>query len=168
MLPAQRAAATFERILPEYSVAVYQGILIQLWRLATTMEGVRLVRKTLARYGDQIQVTMVILENGATRPEKSVRTELDVLGRELAPRFAAVIYEEHGFRAAAVRAVMTSIGLFTRSTLPSRIFATAGEAVEWMRHAYPTVAGLDTIESYLAGLRAASIRSGPWIKQPPP
>src|SRR5688572_18086563 len=148
MRPAHRLTApAFQRIFPEYAVVVYQGILIQLWRLETTTEGVRLVRKTLGEFRQQIELTMVILEDGATRPDRHAREELEALGRELAPRFAAVVYEGHGFKAAAVRAVMTSIGLFTRSALPSRIFSTTASAVEWMRKTYPTVPGVDTVET---------------------
>jgi hypothetical protein len=147
MLPARRSVApAFRRVLPEYAVVVYQGILIQLWRVATSTEGVRLVRKTLAEFDRQIELTMVVIEDGAARPDGSARSELDALGKALAPRFAAVVFEGHGFKAAAVRAVMTSIGLFTRSALPSRIFSNTDDAIQWLMRAYPDVPGVDSID----------------------
>lgn len=152
--PALRA--DFQRTCPEYTVAVHRAILIQLWRLATTKEGVQLVRRTLAEFADQLQLTMVIIEDGATRPDRDTRAELEVLGRELAPRFAAVVYEGHGFQAAAVRAVMTSISLFTRSALPSRIFSSTCDAVDWMRRAHPGVPGVDSVAGVLVELRSRS------------
>jgi hypothetical protein len=161
MRPAhQSVVPAFQRISPEYAVVVHQGILIQLWRVATSIEGVRLVRKTLADFDSQIELTMVVIEDGATRPDRGARSELDALGKELAPRFAAVVFEGHGFKAAAVRAVMTSIGLFTRSALPSRIFSSTDGAIEWMMRAYPDVPGVDSVDGVLARLRppAASQR----------
>lgn len=154
MRPAhQLVAPAFQRITPEYAVVVYQSILIQLWRVETSSDGVRLVRRTLAEFGSQIALTMVVIEDGATRPDRGARSELEALGKELAPRFAAVVFEGHGFKAAAVRAVMTSIGLFTRSSLPSRIFSSTDGAIEWMMRAYPDVPGVDSVDGILARLR---------------
>ena len=40
---------------------------------------------------------------------------------------------------------MTSIGLFTRSALPSRIFSDTDRAIEWMMRSYPHVPGVDSM-----------------------
>lgn len=155
MRPASRSMpSAFRRILPEYAIVVHFGVLIQLWRTVTPVAGVQEVRKTLAKFADQIRLTMVIIEDGATQPDREARVELAALGKELAPRFAAVVYEGHGFRAAAVRAVMTSIGLFTRSALPSRVFSSTDAALQWMRGHHPDVPGLDSLDSLLAELRS--------------
>jgi len=90
----------------------------------------------------------------STQPDRDTRAELEVLGKELAPRVAVVVYEGHGFQAAAVRAVMTSISLFTRSALPSRIFSSTDDAVSWMRRNHPGMPGVDSVETVLAELRS--------------
>jgi hypothetical protein len=146
--------STFQVIAPEHAVAVYEGILLQLWRTATTADGVKLVRRTLREFDKQIQLTIVILEDGAIRPDRDARLELDSLGKEIAPRPAMIVYEGDGFKAAAVRAVMTSIGLFTRQALRSRVFGSTESALEWTCKTYPRVAGVHTVRGFLAELRS--------------
>jgi hypothetical protein len=156
MLPSRPLAApTFQVIAPEHVVAVYEGILLQIWRTATPVDGVKLVRKTLRDFDKQIQLTIVILEDGAIRPDRDARMELDSLGREIAPRPAVVVYEGDGFKAAAVRAVMTSIGLFTRQALRSRVFGSTESALEWTCKVHPRVAGIHSVQGFLTELRSS-------------
>lgn len=155
MPPANQTTTTaFELIAPEYAVVVYEGILLQLWRTATTADGVRLVRKTLKDFAQQIRFTVVVIEDGATTPGSEARAELQALAAELVPRFAAVVYEGDGFRAAAVRAVITSILLFTRQALPVKIFSSTASATEWARKAHPEIPGIHTVGEFLSQFRA--------------
>lgn len=154
MLPSRKSVKpAFQLVAQEHAVVVYEGILLQLWRTETTVGGVTLMRKTLKDYASQIDLTFVILEDGAVRPSKEARAALDLLGTELAPRFAAVIYEGEGFGSAAVRAVMTGIGVFTRQALRSKVFSSTEDAVAWARAAYPEVTGVQTVQEFLAEFR---------------
>lgn len=51
---------------------------------------------------------------------------------------AAIVCDGTGFRATAVRSMVTSIHMASRSSHPSKVFATTGPALDWLQSTRPT------------------------------
>jgi hypothetical protein len=103
-----------------------------------------------------LQLNVTIIEAAAALPYAEARAELDLLGAELAKHVAmsAVVFESTGFRAAAVRSVMTGIARFTQQSLPYHVCATVPEAARWLALKYPDVPGVSNLNQAIVGLRA--------------
>ncbi|HZS40192.1 MAG TPA: hypothetical protein VFF06_25350 [Polyangia bacterium] len=101
------------------------------------MEGARLSRdglKALAARQPSGIALLNIVEPSAPAPPSEVRGALARIltefGHEL--KCSAVVHEGSGFRAAAVRGVVTGLTLLARQPFPHKVFATVDEASAWM------------------------------------
>ena len=75
---------------------------------------------------------VTIVEQGAPLPSTQARTVTAEILRTAPIRLSAMVFEGQGFGAAAVRGVITGIGLLARTPYPHRTFATVTEAVSWI------------------------------------
>lgn len=79
--------------------------------------------------------TLSVLERA---PDMVVDPELRRVGAELTARFrehsrgSALVFNERGLRAAAVRSVLTGFSLAARSRMPTRVFADTKGALRWL------------------------------------
>lgn len=146
----------FESLQPSFGVAIHGAILIQVWRTATLHTGVQEVRRVARDNAGKLKLNVTIIEEAASMPNGAARAELDLLGEELAKHVAmsAVVFESTGFRAAAVRSIMTGIARFTRQALPYQVFSTVPEAAQWLAREYARVPGVRDLNRAIANLRA--------------
>lgn len=121
----------------DYCIATWAGIFILIWRNETTMDGVRALNE---RWDDFIRThpsgagVITIVEPDAPFPEAHVREALANFMRRSSSsmKSSAVVHEGTGFRAAAVRGVVTGLTLLARQPFPHRIFATVPDGCRWL------------------------------------
>ncbi|WP_394829521.1 hypothetical protein [Pendulispora albinea] len=135
------APARVDAVSPDYCLARWNQFYIDIWRVNTTMAGLRIMAKSFEEftkgYPEGVGV-ITIVEPGAPLPPAEAR---QTLGQFLADaegriRFSAVVYEGGGFRASAVRGVVSSLILLARPPYPHRVFATATEACTWFQRGF--------------------------------
>lgn len=102
----------------------------------TTLGGVRAIQRvydeTWAKNPEGIYM-MTIVEDRAPLPVVEVRDALATFlaGGAGKTIFSAVVQEGTGFRAAAVRGVVTGLAMVARMPYPHRVFGTPTEAARW-------------------------------------
>ena len=96
----------------------------------------------IAHYQGRDMVMLSIVESTSTPPDASERAYVQAnMHRFTGMRAAASVIEGEGFKAAAIRAVLTGITLALRNPYPMRIFATVAEATPWLLERVPGQAG---------------------------
>lgn len=112
-----------------------EGIWVMLVRGRPTHEDVLLSRPSLTEMkrrhpGGFPTLTWVLPEAGVSMDEPA-RHAASAITSEFADliRADATVIEMGGFQGAAIRAIVTSIALMTRSPAPRKAFATLGEAI---------------------------------------
>lgn len=128
--------ATLHVATNNHILATWRNVVILVWRKDTTLEGVADAQRTyddLAREHANGIFLMTIVEFGAPMPPPDVR---DALATFLASGaghtiLSAVAHEGTGFRAAAVRSVVTGLAVLAKLPYPHKVFATADEACAW-------------------------------------
>jgi hypothetical protein len=120
----------------DYCIATWGPVYIVIFRHETTMEGVRAVEQRLQEFHRLTShgAFITIVEANAPLPEAHVRDALASLLKKMASfiRSSAVVHEGSGFRAAAVRGVVTGLTLLARQPYPHRIFARFDDAARWL------------------------------------
>lgn len=121
----------------DHCMATWGGVFICIWRHETTAEGVRALSdrfSDFARTHPAGVALLTIVEPNAPVPEGHVRDALAGFMRRSATalKTSAVVHEGTGFRAAAVRGVVTGLTLLARQPFPHRIFATVPEGCRWL------------------------------------
>lgn len=75
---------------------------------------------------------LTVIEQSASLPPADIRQRLSTaLERTVDPVLSAVVYEGSGFRAAAVRGVVTGLTALKKLPYPHRVFASVNAASEW-------------------------------------
>jgi hypothetical protein len=146
------ATSTFLLETRQCVVAVRGGLLVQLWRESPTEEGATLVRRAVQEANDQFQIVMVLVEAFAATPKPESRVPLNELSKLIAPRPTAVVYENGGFGAAAVRGTSMAISAASGGTAVIRMMPSIEQAVQWLEsqdHA-PVLVGVD---AFIAEMR---------------
>ena len=114
----------------------WRRLLIIVFRGETTMKVVESTGACIREHsrGDGAFLGAIsVVEADAPLPPAGVRARISsdmLLASSF--RFSAMVYEGSGFRAAAVRSVIISIGMFTKLPFPHRTFATVSDASEWI------------------------------------
>jgi len=121
----------------DYLFATWQHLMLAVWRGHTTMDGVREGQRVFHEHiknhpGGVLLLTVV--EDGAPMPDADARNELGKLLQSGAghTKKSAVVYEGEGFRAAAVRSVVTGILVFSKPPFPHKVFARVAEAAGFL------------------------------------
>lgn len=137
MTPAsQQTSAALRVATADHILATWRNVVILVWRKDTTLAGVEDAQRVydgLAKEHPNGVFLMTIVEFGAPMPPPDVR---DALARFLASGagrtiLSAVAHEGTGFRAAAVRSVVTGLAVLAKLPYPHKVFATADEACAW-------------------------------------
>ncbi|HEY6877594.1 MAG TPA: hypothetical protein VI299_06220 [Polyangiales bacterium] len=107
------------------------------WKRETTAEGVEALteayREQTARYPSGVYL-LTIVEKDAPMPPVEQREAVAVFLRSGAgrTRMSAVVIEGTGFRAAAVRSVVTGLAMLVRLPYPHEIFSSLEQAAKWL------------------------------------
>ena len=135
------APARVDAVSPDHCLARWNQFYIIIWRVHTTMAGIRILARTFedfrASFPDGVGL-ITIVEPGAPLPPTEARQALGQLLGEASGsiRYSAVVYEGGGFRASAVRGVVSSLILLARPPFPHRVFATTTEACAWFQRSF--------------------------------
>lgn len=165
-----RSVATPELLLQEATddhIVLASGSLIAVvWIKVTTLGGIAALSAALEQQaasfpGGLYQLTIV--EEGASLPAAAERAELTkfLAGAAHHIRRSAVVHEGVGFRAAAVRGVVTGLALLAQLPYPYQVFATLEQAALWLAstdHADPLDANA-TIAAITRARREARVTS---------
>ncbi|MEO8801082.1 MAG: hypothetical protein ABI551_24535 [Polyangiaceae bacterium] len=120
----------------DHLIGTWRNVVIIVWKQETTLAGVDAGQKAyddLAKANPSGVFLLTIVESGAPMPSSSVR---DALARFLAngngrTLLSGVAHEGTGFRAAAVRSVVTGLAVLGQLPYPHKVFATVNEAAAW-------------------------------------
>ncbi|SRR5258706_6803879 len=130
------APAKIQVIQPDYCMASWHRFYIDIWRVNTTLEGVRQLKAGFAAFAaDQPAGVglLTIVQPYAPLPPSDARAELAAFlaGAASSIKWSAVVHEGVGFRAAAVRGVVTGLTMLARPPYPHKVFATVAQACHW-------------------------------------
>jgi hypothetical protein len=130
-------SATLRASTKDYLFATWQNFLLALWCGETTTKGVREGQRVFDEHAKEFPgglLLLTVVEEQAPMPPSDARNALGELLRSGTgkTRKSAVVYEGAGFRAAAVRSVVTGITVFSRPPFPHKIFATVADAVGFL------------------------------------
>ena len=115
----------------------HRNVAFVIWGAETTRKGVADTRSVMLELGrpykNGIGLVSVVPED-AQVPSTDVRTALAGMLRDVSGlvKCSALVQEGTGFRAAAVRGVVTGLTLLARQSFPHHVFGSVGEAAGWM------------------------------------
>jgi hypothetical protein len=129
---------------PDYRMVTWGPIFILIWRRNTTMAGVARLYECYGEHAKQGSCAILtVIEQGAPMPSSEVRTALAkfLSGAADTLKISAVAFEGAGFRAAAVRGVVTGLTMLARQPFPHKIFPTVDQAAQWLGTSFAQAAG---------------------------
>jgi hypothetical protein len=118
-------------------VARWRDFFLAVWKGETHMEAVDRLDAEMRRYRGEnaipVGMLMVVAERAAL-PSPSVRARMSrhMHRTHDEVRASALVYEGDGFRAAAIRAVVTGLNLVTKTAYPHKVFGSVLSAADWM------------------------------------
>jgi hypothetical protein len=131
-------------ITHDYALASLNEIAAIIWRHETTLEGIRNSNKLVAevaRHHPKGIALLTVITEKASMPSNDARKALaDLMSAHRLIRCSAVIMEGTGFRAAAVRSVVTGFALLSHYEFPHRICDVEG-AIRMYTDIMPGVTG---------------------------
>lgn len=125
----------------------WKNLAMAIWRHETQGPAVEAFHKLQANmakeYSQGIALLQVVEENGLL-PDGPTRAALAKMLREGAPyvKTSAIVHEGDGFKAAAVRGVVTSLTMLAKPAFPHKIYSTVDKALEWEVSQVPAVDSL--------------------------
>lgn len=110
----------------DYALASWQQIFAVIWRRETTMQGASHLRAgctEFAMHHPRGIGLLTIVEARAPMPPSEPRNEIASFLHDASSfiKCSAVVYEGTGFRAAAVRSVVTGLTMMARQAYPHRV-----------------------------------------------
>ncbi|WP_437562178.1 hypothetical protein [Sorangium sp. So ce542] len=141
---------------PDYVVATWRQIFCAIWRRETTADAVRRVHHACVEFAKQYPRgigLLTVVEGEASLPPAGARKALASFLAQASSviRCSAVVFEGSGFRAAAVRSVVTGLSLLARQRFPHKVCDIA-EAGRMFAEILPAATGVGVSE---AALRAS-------------
>lgn len=133
---SSRAAALHD-VTRDHIVLTWDRCVGVIWRRETTARGVEALsaayRDHASRYPSGVYL-LTIIEPGAPMPAPAERESIAVFLRMCGgrTRMSAVVIEGSGFRAAAVRSVVTGMAMLVRLPYPHEIFGSLEQAARWL------------------------------------
>lgn len=128
----------------DYALALLNEIVAIIWRHETTLAGIQSSNKLVAevaRHHPKGIALLTVISEVAPMPSSEARKALaDLMCTHRLIRCSAVIMEGTGFRAAAVRSVVTGLALLSHHEYPHRICDVEG-AVKMYTDVMPGVTG---------------------------
>lgn len=129
-------------VTKDHLISTWRNVLILVWKHETTTDGVHKLKSTyqsLAEKYPKNVFLLTIVEQDAPMPPSPVRVALaDFLascGGKMV--LSAVVHEGSGFRAAAVRSVVTGLAMMANLPYPHKVFANVDDAARWLHMSSP-------------------------------
>ena len=123
-------------VTDDYLHAAVGPVFLLVWRGETTSAGVNateIAMEKMAKMSGERFGLLTVVEPNAPLPPGEVRDQLAaLLGRLPWITASAVVFEGKGFRAAAVRSVVTGLTLLAKQGYPHKVFATTEEGTSWL------------------------------------
>ena len=122
---------------PDHVIGRVPGAAIHIWRGATKPAAVPLVSRAVdeaSRDGSGLPVVLIgVVEADALFPDDDARKALSEGMRDAAKLIgaSAMVFEGHGFKFSALRAIVAGLGLLARTSYPTDVFATPSAAAAW-------------------------------------
>jgi hypothetical protein len=144
-----------------HALGATRGLVIAVWRRETRLDALDKLSALIAERAEQDSslALLQVVESNAVPPESAVRAALSALLRRHDQQLScsAVVFEGEGFRAAALRGVVTAIGLLSRPRFPHEVFATPLAGIQWIakQHASRDPKWMDEAGRAVTALRAA-------------
>jgi hypothetical protein len=120
---------------PDHLIVSWRHILLVVWRQHTTLGAVHTMGLALGELASHVGRPgdlLIVAEETAAAPDAEVRGPIAQVLRTAPLARCAMVLEGYGFRAAALRAFATGVGLLARPPFPYRPFAHVGEAAKWL------------------------------------
>ena len=130
-------AAILHQVTEDHIIFSWDRCLGLVWKRETTVAGMeaytQVYRELSLRFPSGIYL-MTVVEQDASMPGYDAREAVAVFMRAGAGRIrmSAVVHEGAGFRAAAVRSVVTGFTMLAKVPYPHRIFATVEQGAKWL------------------------------------
>lgn len=141
---------------PDHAIAVWQNVLLYIWRRAATAAAAGKMQETIARMRraepGAAGVLLGVVEAGVPPPDaeaKAVLAETLKSGNGYL-RASALVFEGQGFSASMVRAVATGLALLARTSFPHHVFADVTAGAAWLARHQPDAPALRFGASELA------------------
>ncbi len=120
----------------------WSGFVIACWHVETTSSTVRRLQELIGRVGEAQPSgigLMQVVAPAARPPASEVRAALTEMLRSSGPwvRCSSVVVAGEGFRVAAARAVIATLGQVARPTFLHRVFSSVAQASTWHRSLLP-------------------------------
>lgn len=142
MIATPTAADDFQELerTPDYIISTWHYVMFLAWRGRETIEGITRSRSLMGPWAHRRSggIVLVILmpPNLASMkpPGEDVRRTMADASRDALPvlKGMAIIGNQTGFIASAIRSIMTARQMFTRSVVPFKMFSSAAEAAPWI------------------------------------
>lgn len=141
----------------DHCIATWQGVLIQVWRGATTPAAVRelkeIARAYIAEEGRPI-CSIAVIERTSPPPPDALRNQLAEFYRSVDMNVAVVVAEGGGFRGAIVRGVGLTLSTLAPRSLPFKFVTTVEEATALIApHLPPGAGGADGLRRIVDEIR---------------
>jgi hypothetical protein len=118
----------------DHAVGSAFNMLFIVWQHQTTASALRRCRNlilALARRCPEGVGVVQILERDCTPPDVQARKEIVTFLHLQVVKHSSVIYEQTGFKAASIRAVVAGVHALARPVFPHTVHARVSEAAEW-------------------------------------
>ncbi|MBV1860269.1 MAG: hypothetical protein KUG77_17780 [Nannocystaceae bacterium] len=121
---------------PDFALGYWRDVFICSWRVRTTMEGAGQLVKHCAEFGTTRSSgigLLTIIEANAPAPENDARAAIaDFLGSAAYIRGSGVAFEGTGFRAAAVRSIVSGLTMLARQPYEHKVFDAVPATMTWL------------------------------------
>lgn len=148
----------------DHLMVTWKNVVVAIYKHETTVAGVASVKRVYntcaaAHPGGVFLITIV--EQGAPMPPSEVR---DLLANFLEvgsgkTLMSAVVHEGSGFRAAAVRSVVTGLAMLARLSYPHQVFGSVEVAARWFASASASGLNADELAEAIAEARSRATQS---------
>jgi hypothetical protein len=157
------ALGTIRDSTKDHIIGAWERVAVVVFREETTIEGVRnltAVCDDLARQHPEGIFLLTIVAPNAPMPPSVVRSAVAAFLAARAGQLiaSAVVYEGAGFRAAAVRSVVTGVSMVSKPPYPHKVFSSVAAAARWFAGMSPIarIWGGDAIVAAVTEMRGRS------------
>lgn len=124
------------RATPDFALGYWHDVFICCWRVRTTMEGAGELQAHCEEFGKSRSEgigLLTIIEANAPAPENDARAAIaDFLGTAHYIRGSGVAFEGTGFRAAAVRSIVSGLTMLARQPYQHKVFDAVPTTMNWL------------------------------------
>lgn len=127
-------------------MGVHRNVVIVLWRGETTLAGVKQLRQVMRDVTEEYPAgigLIQVVEPNAPPPDTTARKAIAGLLSSQREHLmgSALVFEEDGFKMAAVRAIVSGISALARPGYPHVVFSNVLKAADWLSTLLPPTRG---------------------------